>query len=128
MLGSYWADHYVIQYWSDGGLFVILRPRRGGLVAIHRVRDYVFYVWEPDCRKVWPALWPEPETPEALRGLGAWKITVHAELRHLGSKRVRDLHNSRQLTPHLEQLCTAKGTPLPKHRGDLYTMIRAFSE
>jgi hypothetical protein len=110
-------DGLRVAYFNSAGI-----PTTGPLTAI--------YAWWPDCHKVWPELWhepePEPKLGESQGGRGKWKVTARAELRRLGGKRAKDMHNSWQLRKHLEAVCAKKGTPTPKDPGHIYEEIKAF--
>src|SRR5205814_1796099 len=58
----FWADHTL--YHSGRVIFRALdhvSGGRGGRVVF--VRDRVFYVWQPDLAKCWPALFGKPAKP-----------------------------------------------------------------
>jgi hypothetical protein len=75
-----------------------------------------------------PPVVPAPKAQQGgTRGTPtSWKKVLRAEMRRLGHKRVKTMHNSRLLRKHLQDVCEAKGAKPPNDRKALYQEIRAF--
>jgi hypothetical protein len=92
---SFWAEHR-FTYWPNGTIRVEVRPPQNhrGPWAFTWIANWLFYLWQPHCVKVWPTLAPreadeseaEASEPTMVRRRPGpkpkkdWKLFVAAKL------------------------------------------------
>jgi hypothetical protein len=55
---SFWADH-CFACSRNGDIRVAFRPPPNSGLSFYWIEKWAFYLWQPDCERVWPALAPQ---------------------------------------------------------------------
>jgi hypothetical protein len=127
---EFWKDYQPV--WDPWGKCLRVLPRRGGQRA--EARGQVFYVWEPDCKKIWPELWPEPAHRGEIGGRSGgdrgvtigWQEHTRRKLRAIPLNERQQLHKSKQLRRRIERELDADGVTVPNDPKELLAIIREF--
>jgi len=112
VLHSFWADHEL--HWSDGGgLSVIRRPQLMNILSPIAPLDFVFYAWEPDLTKRWPAVFAPAARASVIS-------TSKPKPKH---KTNRESDYPREAIRAVAEEALAKNGP-DKHRSWFYDRVR----
>ncbi|MGY8668759.1 hypothetical protein Q3C01_41215 [Bradyrhizobium sp. UFLA05-109] len=79
---SFWGDHY-LAYWVNGDIRVAFRLPTGPSFTL--TANWVFYLWEPDCVKAWPALAPQEIDARKAKPRSARKRSTRKASQRVGT-------------------------------------------